>query len=491
MSGTVTPVLSAPGAKAVVCQRVLETFSSSFIVTGTLIWLTTGYLPRTELDPATAAAAFMAVTGLSIFVLLKQAGAAADRFRPYGIFRWAQAQNLVTTLCLLAVVVTADPSRPFLTLGLLALLEVFISARDTTLQAATRIFVANAFSKEDQTRYLTLEFRIVLFAAFSAPAIAAVLASRSIVATLLCVCAIHAAALALLQSPSHKAIDTHRAGQRLPLTWKSMASMSADATAQPWVALARRVTTRLKKRSAQVVAGQSQAEGARHERNVSSGGTRRGGLRSLRYVRHGWIFILLMVTEALGNRSREAFGVFFTTETFGRPTADFGLLQVAGPIGLVAGSLLVPLTRSRITWNGWPAFCYVGFGASFVVKGLSPLWPVALAATCAEGLFLGLMSGIFQAARLQASPRALHGNISAAFAGVFQAASTVGLSIWAGYAWWGSQMGPAFMAEHGYRIAFVIGGCLIAAAGLMSHRVFRDVPWQTPRAAEKDGASTG
>ncbi|MDR7354922.1 hypothetical protein [Corynebacterium felinum] len=201
------------------------------------------------------------------------------------------------------------------------------------------------------------------------------------------------------------------------------------------------------------------------------------GLASLRYVKHIKIILLLMVIEALGNRARESFDVYFITDTLGRGVADLGILTTVLSVGLAIGSFASGWARKVISWQLWPSAVYVGFGLCFAAKGLATSWWLVLLFTAGEGLCLGLNSGLFQAAKMKFTPAHLVGSTSTAFTAVFQAASTAGLALWAAYAWIGSQVSPDYMHTWGYRIAFIVGGLGIAVAGLLSPKLYRHLNW--------------
>lgn len=83
-------------AKRIILIGLIEKFAANFIAMSSFIWLTTDYLPTTSWEPATTSTIFLALVGLSIFLVLKQTGSAVDHFKPYGLFLLVQVTNLVT-----------------------------------------------------------------------------------------------------------------------------------------------------------------------------------------------------------------------------------------------------------------------------------------------------------------------------------------------------------------------------------------------------------
>ena len=453
-------------AKLVIAIGLLEAFAANFSMMASFIWLTTRFLPQTQWDPATASTLFLAVTGLSIFLLMKQVGSLVDRFKPQGLFLSVQAANLIMLPLMALTIALADPQRPWLTLAALFVLDLLISARASTYNSAVDVLIAHVVPKEHQSDYYSLDFRIGLIAVFLAPAAASYAVQQSVYLGLGIAAAITGLSLALLLTPPYRGLEALSYGRRV--SWTPRLAWREPLTALRRVVALLRITRRRSPDPAT-----APAPPAKPRR-----GTQRTGLRSLRYVKHIGIILTLMTTEALGNRARESFDIYFVTDTLGRTAGDFGLLAVALSVGLTIGSFAAGWTRRRIRWRLWPSACYMGFGLCFAAKGLAPTWELVLLTTAGEGLCLGLMSGVFQAAKVQFTPRALLGSTSAALGAVFQGVSTAGLALWAAYAWVGSRLGEEFMGETGYRTAFVVGGGRIALAGALSPRFYAAAPWR-------------
>lgn len=438
-------------AKRIILIGLIEKFAANFIAMSSFIWLTTDYLPATSWEPATTSTIFLALVGLSIFLVLKQTGSAVDHFKPYGLFLLVQVTNLVTIPLLSLAIFLASPQSPLLTLLALAAINLLLAARAATYSSSILVLISHLVPQEQQADYYSLDFRFGLIALFLAPVTATYSIQYSVHLGLGLALALTLLSLLLLLTPSYRALEQRDYGQRISWTFKSSWSNLRSSSTQQ--------------------AASTDESNPDDQENIS-------GLKSLKYVKHINIILLMMATEALGNRARESFDIYFVTGSLGLEIGSYGFLTVALSAGLLLGSLLTGWTRKNISWQAWPAFCYTSFGLCFAAKGLAPSWELVLLTTFGEGLFLGLLAGIFQAAKIQFTPPELLGRTNVAFTAVFQLVSTLGLFLWAGYAWFGANISPSFMNDSGYRIAFCLGGCLIALSGLMSTRFYREVQWR-------------
>lgn len=138
-------------------------------------------------------------------------------------------------------------------------------------------------------------------------------------------------------------------------------------------------------------------------------------IEGLRFVRHNPVILSLMVLDFLATLFASALLLMpiFADEILGVGESRLGLLYSASAAGAVAGGLVL----SALPVAHRPGRMVIGavaiYGASIVVFGLAPSFPIALAALAASGVADTVSMTFRHTIRQLATPDALRGRVAA------------------------------------------------------------------------------
>ena len=138
-------------------------------------------------------------------------------------------------------------------------------------------------------------------------------------------------------------------------------------------------------------------------------------IEGLRFVRHNPVILSLMVLDFLATLFASALLLMpiFADEILGVGESGLGLLYSASAAGAVAGGLVL----SALPVAHRPGRMVIGavaiYGASIVVFGLAPSFPIALAALAASGVADTVSMTFRHTIRQLATPDALRGRVAA------------------------------------------------------------------------------
>lgn len=423
----------------VIANNVIESFNGVMVLLLIVLWLTLDFLPKTRLDPPATISLYLALVGLVVLAVFARSGQVADKFVPHKVAELSQYLNIASMVLFAAILTFASPRYPLLVLAIMAMLQLMFTNRDILFDSAVMVIISSRVPEERQSEFFTWNFRANLVVPLTAPIVGTWLFEHNKYLAIGVCTLLSLASAALLSWTRRKWVPRDTFNEKPDISLR---------------AYIREFSRKLDKK----------------EKDFR-------GFKAFKHLNFAGIILFIMAAEALGNRSREAYDVFFVTETFHQPATSFGLISVFMFIGTVLGTSLKSVIASRWKQWWWPVAFYVVFALSFLSRGLAPNVLLFLLAGGVNGFAAGFSGGIFEVAWVSNTTKEHLGAVSAAKSAYFTIVSTGGYLIWAVFAWWGNSVSPTFMADYGYRIACVIGGGFILIAAVSSIRLYRHVDW--------------
>lgn len=423
----------------VIANNVIESFNGVMLSLLIVLWLTLDFLPATNLDPPATISLYLALVGLVVLVVFARSGQIADRFAPHKVAELSQYLNIASMGLFIAVLVFASPRFPLLVLVFMAFLQLVFTNRDILFDSAVMVIINTRVPEEKQPSFFTWNFRANLVVPLTAPIVATWLFERDKYLAIGVCAVLSLVSAALLGWTRRRFVPEGAFGDKPDISLR---------------AYVREFTRKVEKKEKEF-----------------------RGFKAFRHLNFAGIILFIMAAEALGNRSREAYDVFYVTQTFGQPATSYGLISVFMFIGTVCGTVMKSVIVSRWKQWWWPVAFYILFALSFLSRGLAPNVWIFFLAGAVNGFAVGLFGGVFEVAWVSNTKKEYLGAVSAAKSAYFTIVSTGGYLIWAAFAWWGNSVGPTFMADYGYRIACIVGGGLIFVAAVSSIRLYRNVDW--------------
>ncbi len=196
-----------PSERRIPCYflNVIESFNGVLTSTVIILWLTLDYLPRTTLDPPSTLAIYLAVEGLLVLPVFARAGHIADAYAPYKVAELSQYLNIASMAVLTCLLLLAAPSHPFVTLAVMALIQMTFMNRGILFDSAVMVIITTRILEDKQPAFFTWNFRANLVTPLTAPLLGAWLFQHNVyVAIAVCATLSLVSALLLAWTRKHK-----------------------------------------------------------------------------------------------------------------------------------------------------------------------------------------------------------------------------------------------------------------------------------------------